>query len=130
MSPEYGFLGALLGTVAMLVGATITGRKRKIPVHIAFVTAAVTGLGIAIFFALKVGDIYDLEKAGMITPIHLALARVTTATYLWPLVTGPLVLRGKVRPRIHHFGAYMALFLTLASTITGMMMLYGAERIG
>ncbi|QDV05692.1 hypothetical protein Poly30_11920 [Planctomycetes bacterium Poly30] len=129
MSPVYGFLGALLVTVGMLVGAAITGRKRKIPMHIAFVTAAVSGLGVAIYFALKVGELYDLEKAGMITPIHLTLARVTTAAYLWPLVTGPLAMRGKIRPRIHHFGAYVALVLTLAATVTGVMMLYGAERL-
>lgn len=130
MRPEYGFLGALLGTVFMLIGVAVTGRKRRIPLHIAFVMSAVTGLGVAVFFALKVGEVYDLEKAGVITPIHLTLARVTTASYLWPLLTGPLVLWGKVRPRVHHLGAYVAFALTLASTVTGMMMLYGAERIG
>ena len=129
MSPEYGFLGALLTTVALLLGAVFTGRARRIRAHVGFVSAAVMCLAIAIFFALKVGELYDLEKAGRITPIHLTLARITTVSFLWPLLTGPLAARGKINPTLHKTGAYLALVLTLAATITGVMMLAGAERI-
>lgn len=129
MSPEYGFLGALLVTVALLTGAAFTGRARKIRAHVSFVLAAVSSLAVAIFFALEVGELYDLEKAGRITPIHLTLARITTVAYLWPLLTGPLAARGKIRPRIHRAGAWLALVLTLAATVTGVMMLAGAERL-
>ena len=129
MSPEYGFLGALLVTVALLAGAAFTGRARKIRAHVCFVLAAVSSLAVAIVFAIKLGEHYDLEKAGRITPIHLTLARVTTAFYLWPIVTGPLAARGLVRPRLHRAGAWIALVLTLAATVTGIMMLAGAERI-
>jgi hypothetical protein len=129
LRPEYGFLGSLMGTVVMLAGAAFTGRARRIRAHVGFVAAAVTGLAIAIYFALQVGQLYDLEKAGMITPIHLTLARVTTASFLWPLLTGPLAARKMVSPRVHRLGAWIALILTLASTVTGMMMLYGAERL-
>ena len=129
MSAEYGFLGALLVTVGFLVGAAFTGRARKIRAHVGFVAAAVASLGVAIFFAIEVGELYDLEKAGAITPIHLGLARITTAFYLWPLITGPLAARGMIRPRIHRVGAWLTLLLTLAATVTGVMMLAGAERI-
>ena len=40
-----------------------------------FVLAAVAGLGVAIWFALALGELYDLEAAGDITPGHLGLAR-------------------------------------------------------
>ena len=108
-------------------GSSVTAPELVVTLGVPW--TALTGLGIAIFFALKVGELYDLEKAGLITPIHLTLARVTTASYLWPLVTWPLVRRGKLRPRIHHLGAYVAFALTIAATVTGMMMLYGAERL-
>ena len=75
------------------------------------------------------GEIYDLEAAGRITPIHLGLARLTTAAYLWPLITGPLAARGKVSRKAHHVGAYVALGLTVAATVTGVMMLMGAEPL-
>ena len=129
MSPEYGFLGALLTTVALLVGAVFTGRARKIRAHVGFAAASVMCLAVAIVFALKVGELYDLEAAGRITPIHLALARITTVSFLWPVLTGPLAAWKKVNPKVHRAGAYLALVLTLASTVTGLMMLAGAERI-
>lgn len=126
---EVGFLTALLVTVGFLVGAMITGRARRIGAHVRFVACAVLTLGVAIYFALEVGKLYDLEAAGRITPIHLGLARVTTALYLWPLVTGPLAYRGMVPRRVHRVGAWLALAATLAATVTGVMMLMGAERL-
>ncbi len=129
MGPVAGFLTALLVTVAFLVGAALTGRLRRIRAHVAMVLGSVVSLGVAIYFALSVGEIYDLEAAGTITPIHLGLARLTTAAYLWPLITGPLAARGKVPRRAHHVGAYVALGLTVAATVTGVMMLMGAEPL-
>ena len=129
MSPVYGFLGALLVTVGLLTGAAVTGRARKIRAHVGFVSGAVLGLAVAIYFAIQTGKLYDLEKAGVITPIHLTLARVTTASYLWPLLTGPFAARGKINPKLHRAGAWLALLLTLAATVTGVMMLAGAERL-
>lgn len=129
MGPIGGFITSLLVTVALLVGAAWTGRMRRIRPHVTFVAAAVASLAVAIFYALEVGKIYDLEAAGIITPIHLNLARFTTLAYLWPLVTGPLAARGRVSPRVHHLGAYVALGLTVAATVTGVMMLMGAEPI-
>lgn len=127
--PEAGFLTALLVTVGFLLGAAVTGRARRIRAHVRFVMGAVAGLGVAIWFALALGELYDLEAAGRITPIHLTLARVTTATYLWPLITGPLAYKGRIPTGIHRTGAWLALVMTLASTATGVMMLMGAERL-
>lgn len=129
MDPVAAFLGALLTTVAFLLGAAVMGRKRLIKQHVVLVACAVTSLAVAIVFALRVGEVYDLEKAGVITPIHLNLARFTTAMYLWPLITGPLAAKGKVAPRVHRIGAYTALGLTIAATVTGVLMLMGAERL-
>ncbi|MDG1049619.1 MAG: hypothetical protein P8M11_05620 [Planctomycetota bacterium] len=129
MGPVAGFVVALLVTVAFLVGAMVTGRLRRIRAHVLMVLGSVGSLGVAIYFALSVGEVYDLEAAGVITPIHLGLARITTVAYLWPLLTGPLAARGKVPSRAHHVGAYVALGLTVAATVTGVMMLMGAVPI-
>lgn len=129
MNPEIGFVAALATTVALLVGGAVTGRRRIMRLHIPFVLSAVASLGVAIWFALKVGTLYDLEAAGRITPIHLGLAKVTTLLYVWPLSTGPLAYRGKIPLWIHRAGAWTALILTVVATITGIWMLALAERL-
>jgi len=129
MGPVAGFIAALLVTVGFLVGAALTGRFRRIRAHVLMVVGSLASLSVAIYYALSVGEVYDLEAAGVITPIHLGLARLTTAAYLWPLITGPLAARGKVPRRVHHIGAYVALGLTVAATVTGVMMLMGAEPL-
>lgn len=121
---------AALGTTAALLGcAAVAGRRRKIGGHILFVWAAVVMLALSIKFALDLGKAYDLESAGRITPIHLTIARITTISYLWPLLTGPLAMRDKVPRKLHRVGAWCALLLTLAALVTGAMMVMGAERI-
>jgi hypothetical protein len=129
MDPVSAFLTALVTTVVFLASAAVMGRRRRIKPHVLLVGCAVLSLGVAIVFALRVGELYDLEAAGAITPIHLNLARITTATYLWPLATGPLAAKGKVSPRVHRTGAYVAITLTLAATVTGALMLMGAEPL-
>ncbi len=129
MGTEVGFLTALLATVVFLVLAAVKGHQRRIRIHVAFVGCALASLAVTIMFALRVGELYDLEAAGVITPIHLGIARVTTVVFLWPLVTGPMLMRGWVKPRLHRIGAYLALGLTIAATVTGVLMLMGAERL-
>jgi hypothetical protein len=129
LSPEAAFLTLLGATVALLSLAAWNGRKRRIPLHLVFVACSLGCLAAAIVFALRVGERYDLAAAGMITPVHLTLARVATASYLGPLVTGPLVLRGRLRGRVHHRFAWLAFGLTVAATITGAWMLLAAPRI-
>jgi hypothetical protein len=129
VTPEVAFLGLLLGTVGLLVLAAITGRRRRIALHLCFVTLSLASLAAAIAAALRVGERWDLASAGVITPIHLNLARLATFSYLWPLVTGVLVLMGRLRPRWHHIGAWLAFGLTVAATITGAWMLATATRL-
>jgi len=126
---EIGFLAALVQTVLLLIAAAIAGRRRRIRGHVLLVACAVASLGVAIYFALQTGKLYDLETAGIITPIHLTLARVTTAFYLAPLITGPLAYTGRIDRRIHRALAWTAIALTLASTGTGVAMIAGATRL-
>lgn len=127
MGPEVGFVTGLATTVGMLIGAAITGRKRRISAHVKFAGAAVLSLTISIYFAIELGKVYDVSSAGRITPIHLGLAKFTTAMYLWPLITGPLAHRGKIPKRVHRIGAWFALFLTVAATVTGVIMLANSD---
>lgn len=129
MNPEVGFLALLAATVAALTLAAWTGRRRRIRPHLVCVACALGCLVGAIAFALEVGERYDLAAAGDITPVHLTLARVATASYLGPLVTGPLVLAGKLRGRVHHRLAWFAFAMTVAATVTGAWMLLAAPRL-
>ena len=61
MGPVAGFIAALLVTVGFLVGAALTGRFRRIRAHVLMVLGSVVSLGVAIYYALSVGDVYDLE---------------------------------------------------------------------
>jgi len=129
MTPEVTFLGLLLTTVVMLVFAAWTGRRRRLRPHLVFVAGSLIALASAIYFALQVGERYDLEAAGVITPVHLTIARIATVSYLGPLITGPLVVWRRIPPRWHHRLAWTAFGLTVAATVTGIWMLALAERI-
>ena len=128
-APEIGFLGSLILTIALLLGAAIAGRSQRIRVHIVFVALSLAGLGTAVYFAIRTGELYDLESAGLITPIHLNIARITSLLYLWPLVTGPLAWGGRIDRRMHRIGAWLVLVMTLVATVTGVAMLWSAERL-
>lgn len=129
MSPEVAFLSLLGTTVACLGLAAWNGIRRRIRVHLVWVACSLASLVAAIVFALRVGERYDLAAAGAITPVHLTLARIATASYLGPLVTGPLVLKGRLRGRVHHRLAWLAFGLTVAATLTGAWMLLAAPRL-
>ena len=127
MTPEITFIGLLVVTVGFLLGAAITGRRKTPRPHLAFVACAVLSLAGAIAAALRLGDLYDLEAAGWITPVHLTIARIATAAYLIPLTTGPLVWSGRMGASWHRRGAWLAIGLTLIATFTGAWMLLAAE---
>lgn len=129
MNPEVAFLALLVTTVAFLGLVAWTGRRRRIPLHLLCVACALASLAGAIACALRVGERYDVHAAGWITPVHLSLARFATALYLWPLLTGPLVLLGRLRGRWHHIGAWLAIGLTVLATITGAWMLALSPRV-
>jgi hypothetical protein len=75
------------------------------------------------------GTHYDLAAAGLITPVHLWLAKLTTLAYLAPISTGVLTLRDPSwRPR-HRLCAFAVLGMTVATAITGTWMLLAAERL-
>jgi hypothetical protein len=129
LQEEIYFFSALLLTVGFLGGAAITGFTRRRPLHLTFVALSVAGLGAAIYFALQLGQVYDLEAAGWIAPVHLGLAKVATALYLWPAITGVLTLRDDKWRRSHRIAALTVFALTVLSTVTGAWMLLAAERI-
>lgn len=129
MDPTSGLLLFLSTTVALLAAVTWTGLTARRLAHLVLVGLTLASLGVAIAFAKELGTLYDLEAAGAITPIHLTLAKVTTALYLLPLTTGVLTLIGKDVKRWHRLSAFTVLALTLLATLTGAWMILAAERL-
>ncbi len=129
MTSERGFAAFLLLTVLLLAFVVVTGYREQRKAHLTGVALALTSLGLAIFYAEKMGAHYDLASAGAITPVHLCLAKIATGSYLLPIVTGCLTIRDRSwRPR-HRFCAFLVLALTVATAVTGTWMLLAAERI-
>lgn len=129
MQEETYFFSALLLTVVFLGGAAITGFKRRRSLHLTLVGLSVAGLSASIVLAIKLGEVYNLEAAGWITPVHLGLAKVATFLYVWPAATGVLTLRDEKWRRSHRIAALSVFTLTVLATITGAWMLLAAERI-
>jgi len=129
MSPEWGFVGFLALTLLLLGAVVATGLAARRRPHLTFVVLAVASLGVTIFFAERMGDHYDLDSAGWITPFHLWLAKATTLAYLLPLITGILTWRdARWKPR-HRGVAFLILGLTVATAVTGTWMLLASERL-
>src|SRR5690606_12029538 len=95
-------------------------------VAVAFAVLLLAG---AIWSALELGELYDLGSAGIVTPIHLNVAKVTTAAYLLPVVTGVLAWRNERWRGVHGKLAFLVLVLTVFTTVTGALMLLWAEPI-
>lgn len=129
MSPLVAFCTAVGATVAFLVAVVVTGLRGRVRIHIPCVAGALGSLATAIHFALELGTIYDLKAAGPITPIHLALAKIATAAYVLPLVTGIRTLRSRANKRTHFWAAMIVLALTAAASITGTLMLWWAPKL-
>lgn len=121
--PAYGFIGALLLTLVCLGLAVVTGKKAKRRPHLTSVAGAVSFLVLTIYFALELGKIYDLESAGRITPIHMAMARWNTAAYLLPVITGIRTLKNPKGRKLHGRVAMFVLLFTVATATTGALML-------
>src|SRR5262249_47744567 len=88
LSDSLGFVLFLLLTLAFLAGAVSTGLRALRRRHLACVAGAVLCLGVTIHFAFGVGKLYDLAAAGWITPVHMWMAKVATASYLLPVASG------------------------------------------
>lgn len=129
MTPERGFVAFLLLTLVLLAAVVRTGLCARRRMHLACVAATVVALGATIYFAEKMGALYDLTAAGWITPVHLALAKATTLAYLAPLATGMRTLRDPTWRRRHRLCAFAVLGLTVATAVTGTWMLLASERL-
>ena len=129
MTSERAFVACLALTLVLLACVVKSGFAERRRVHIACVVATLAALGSTIWFAVRMGEHYDLEAAGAITPVHLVLAKITTLAYLAPLATGVLTIRDdRWRPR-HRVCAFVVLAMTVATAITGTWMLLAAERL-
>ncbi len=116
-------------TLVALGAAVFTGFKARRRWHIASVVSAVVMLGVTIYFALELGKLYDLESAGVITPIHLTLAKITTAAFLLPIAAGVRTIYKPTARALHRRLAYVALLMTVVTAITGaIMILMSAPR--
>lgn len=129
MNPTYGFLGFLALTLAALAVTVVSGHRAKLRVHLPFVALSVAFLGTTIYFAERLGELYDLESAGLIMPVHLALAKIATGSYLLPVVTGIMTLRNRRHRRLHLLAAIVVLVFTVAAAATGAWMVFAAEPL-
>lgn len=129
MHPTVGFPLFLVLTVALLGCDVWTGLRAKRRQHLTLVALTIVSLGIAIYFAEQLGELYDLEAAGRIYPVHLAIAKIATAAYLLPIVTGIRLLRGGRSRRLHLRVAMLAIALTVTTAVTGTWMILAAERL-
>ncbi|MCK6445528.1 MAG: hypothetical protein L6Q99_03980 [Planctomycetes bacterium] len=127
MTPLVGFVVFLLATVVLLLGVVVTGLRAKLAVHLSLVGLTLVSLAVTIVYAKALGLEYDLASAGRITPVHLTLAKIATAAYLAPALTGVLTMRDRKHKRLHFKAAMFALVLTVASTVTGLWMLLAAS---
>ena len=128
MSPGPGFVVFLAATLALLGCVVLTGFRAQRKRHIALVVLAVAALGVTIRYAVLLGHQFDLPRAGRITPIHLALAKATTACYLLPVATGIRTIFVPAAKRWHKRAAFLVLGMTVATAITGTLMLWLAPR--
>ncbi len=129
MSPTAGFLASLGLTLVFLGCAVVTGYKAKRVWHLSSVASAVLMLVATIYYALELGELYDLESAGVITPIHLTMAKVNTAAYLLPVVTGLRTLKNPKGRKLHGRVAWAVLILTVFTAATGGLMLLWATPL-
>lgn len=129
MSDPFGFVLFLLLTLGCLAGAVSSGLRAKRRVHLTCVAGAVACLGVTIHFALGVGKLYDLAAAGWITPVHLWMAKVATASYLLPVASGLRTIYHPPTRKLHRKIAFLVLSLTVLTAITGTWMLLAARRL-
>ena len=124
------FVLAFLCTVVCLAGVLWTGFrwriKKRRKLHIGLVGSSVALLAWTILAALDLGELYDLESAGTIYPVHMALAQLATFSLLLPVVTGLITLRTGKSHRYHRMGAVASFALILLAAITGIWMINAA----
>ena len=122
MSPSLGFPSSLALTMLLIGAVFMTGLRGRLRLHIPLVVATLVSLGVTIYFAEKLGEGYDLEAAGLITPIHLTIAKITTAAYLFPIVFRAFVLAPDTVSDVHEVGEASRL-MVVPLMITGVLAL-------
>lgn len=123
MSPLTAFAFSFGLTLALLCAVVVTGKRRIVKAHIVCVTLTLGSLGWTIHEAYLLGTIYDIQSAGLITNIHLNLAKLTTLAYLLPLITGARTLFDRKARSLHKKCAYFVLALTVLTAVTGVTMI-------
>ena len=129
MAPGAGFVLFLALTLTLLVLVVLTGLRARRRVHLVLVATTLASLGATIFFAERLGTLYDLAAAGRIQGVHLFFAKTTVVAYLVPVATGLWTLRDGSRRRLHGRIAFVVLALTVVTAVTGVWMLLAAERL-
>lgn len=129
LSPVIGFPLFLFVTVALLGGVVWTGLRARRRLHLRLVAAAVVSLGFAIFFAERLGRLYDLESAGAIYPVHITIAKIATGSYLLPILTGMRTLKNPKHRKLHFWCAMAVLALTVLTAVTGTWMIFASEPL-
>lgn len=129
MSVGAWFTASLLLTVLLLGGTLITGLEALRKRHLTLVALTVLSLALTIYWAEQLGRLYDLDAAGRIKPVHLALAKIATLSYLLPIGTGLATLKRPATRRLHRKAAFLAVGLTLAAFATGTWMMLAAEPL-
>ena len=129
MTPTIGFIGSLVLTLVCLGVAVVTGYKAKRKVHLSSVTGAVILLVLTIYYAIELGELYDLHYDSMITIVHLNVAKVNTAAYLLPVITGLRTLKDPAGRKLHGRVAWSVLILTVFTAVTGCIMLLRADLL-
>lgn len=122
-----GFVAFFAITLVLLAVVTWSGFRAMRRVHIPCVVATLAALAVTVHYAYQLGKIYDLKSAGIITPIHLTLAKITTLSLLGPAVTGVRTLFVPSTRKLHRKVAFVALGLTVLSAITGTIMILLAK---
>lgn len=129
MTPGAGFLVSFGLTLVTLAIVFATGLRAKRRWHVVSVLATVASLGATVYFAKQLAFVYDLDAAGWITPLHLALARVNTFAFLLPIATGVRTVFVPRTRRFHKQIAFIVLGMTIVTAATGGIMLWLAPRL-
>jgi len=128
VTPGVGFVVFLFVTLCFLGSVVVTGLKARRKVHLRLVVCALVSLAIAIYYAERLGESYDVKSAGVITPIHLTLAKVTVVAYLLPVITGWRTIKNAAGRPLHGKVAYSVLALTVLTAATGVLMILLADK--
>ncbi len=126
---NHGFLGSLITTLVLLAVVVRSGKSKSLAIHVPAVLLTLAALAFTIVFAKKLGPHYDLHAAGVITPIHLWIAKLATAAYLAPLVTGLMTWRDRKWRSLHGKLAFTTIALTVVTALTGTLMLMWAPEL-